>query len=499
MKINTKFYRRNLPLRLSLRVVVAMNLLLMATLFVMFFYSRKVMREDALQRASQTLEGAMVKVDNILLSVEETTGNVFFDMLFQINNPEMMYTYSRRIVETNPYITSCAIAFKPGFYKDHETFLAYYHRQTHHGLLVDSLVVCDETVGEKPYTELVWFTKPMEVRKPMWLDPQEGMASATEPMTSFCLPLTGFDGNTVGVMSVNVSLSLLSGFIATSKPSPNSYCALLDREGSFIVHPSGEHLKQPVDYGLPQESLHQILNNMMSGKTDYIPLSVGDKDLYVFYKPFVRAYVPNRSMEDLGWTIAVAMPKDDIYGEFNRLFNYAIIIGIGGMLMLFFSCWAILYLRLRPLKMLTEKAERIAQGHYNEPIPNTWSRDEIGSLQRNFIRMRRALAEHIGELEQLTKTIQVRSDELKMAYKQAKKAEKLKTAFLHHMTNQMVAPVQAIDEDVMTLIAIGENTDQVDAVQLVDHIQHNGNTITQLLNQMLNQSEEEMRKEVEHD
>ena len=149
--------------------------------------------------------------------------------------------------------------------------------------------------------------------------------------------------------------------------------------------------------------------------------------------------------------------------------------------------------------MLTEKAERIAQGHYNEPIPNTWSRDEIGSLQRNFIRMRRALAEHIGELEQLTETIQVRSDELKMAYKQAKKAEKLKTAFLHHMTNQMVAPVQAIDEDVMTLSAIGENTEQVDAVQLVDHIQHNGNTITQLLNQMLNQSEEEMRKEVEHD
>jgi methyl-accepting chemotaxis protein len=237
----------------------------------------------------------------------------------------------------------------------------------------------------------------------------------------------------------------------------------------------------------------------MSGETDYIPLSVGDKDLYVFYKPFKQAVVPNRAIEELGWTIAVAVPKDDIYGEFNRLFNYAIIIGIAGMLLLFLSCWAILYLRLRPLKMLTGKAERIAQGHYNEPIPNTWSRDEIGSLQRNFIRMRRALAAHIGELEQLTKTIQERSEELKTAYKQAKKVEKLKTAFLHHVTNQMLAPAQAIDEDVKVLSDIGNKAGQVDGTQLVEHLQQNGNTITQLLNQMLNQSEEDMRKEVEHD
>ena len=113
--------------------------------------------------------------------------------------------------------------------------------------------------------------------------------------------------------------------------------------------------------------------------------------------------------------------------------------------------------------------------------------------------MRRALAAHIGELEQLTKTIQERSEELKTAYKQAKKAEKLKTAFLHHVTNQMLAPAQAIDEDVKVLSDIGNKAGQVDGTQLVEHLQQNGNTITQLLNQMLNQSEEDMRKEVEHD
>ena len=473
MKISTKFYRRNLPLRLSLRVATAVNLLLMATLFAMFFYSRKVMREDALQRASQTLEGAMVKVDNILLSVEETAGNMYFNLIPLYSNPDTIDAYCRHIVDNNTYITGCTIAFKPGILKGHESLDAD--------------------------TTQVWFKRTMETKMPQWLSPMDSTSLASEPFISFCLPIWINKKNPVGVIRFDVSLSLLSGAIASSKASPNSYCALLDEKGLFIVHPTGENLRQPREYGLPEEVLQEVLNNVMSGKSDYISLSVSNRDLYVFYKPFERAYMPYRAMEKLDWTIAVAMPKEDIFGEFNRLFNDAVIIGIVGMLLLFLSCWAILYLRLRPLKMLTDKAERIAQGHYNEPIPNTWSRDEIGSLQRNFIRMRRAQVAHISELEQLTATIQERSEELKTAYKQAKKAEKLKTAFLHHVTNQMVAPAQAIDDAVTALGTIGDKAGKADAVELVNHIQQNGNTIAQLLNQMLNQSEEEMRKEVEHD
>jgi len=194
----------------------------------------------------------------------------------------------------------------------------------------------------------------------------------------------------------------------------------------------------------------------------------------------------------------VAMSKDSIFGEYNQLFNYVVINGLAGMLLFLLICWIILYLRLRPLKMLTGKAERIAEGHYNEPIPKTWNRDEIGSLQRNFIRMRRALVAQIDELEQLTAANKQRSEELSTAYKQAQKGDQMKTVFLHRMTNQMVAPALAIDKDVTTLCAIDAEAQKPDTAQLVDNIQKNGTTITRVLNQLLNQSEEEIRKEVEN-
>ena len=339
----------------------------------------------------------------------------------------------------------------------------------------------------------------MTQNKALWLNPLEGMDTDEEPLESYSVPIPGDDGEPIGVISVDVSISLLSGTIANIKPTPDSYCAVLDKDGSFIVHPTGLHLMQPTSLGLPDETLQQLLQQIQSGKSGYIPFNFSGFDSYIFYKPFKKVDVPMRSKDEMGWTMAVAMSKDSIFGEYNRLYNYAVIIAIGGLLLMLLACWAILFLRLRPLKMLTEKAQHIAEGHYDDPIPHTWGRDEIGSLQRNFIRMRRAVASQIGELEQLTDAIQQRSKELKSAYKQAQKADKMKTAFLHHMSDQMLPPAQVIDKDVEALRQIEGQAKWEETAKLVENIQKNGNTIARVLNHLLNQSEEDIRKEVEHD
>ena len=463
------YYKKSLPLRLSMRVALAMGLLLAVTLTVMFIVSRKAMKEDALHRASQTLEGAMVEVDNILLSVEETTGNMYYHMLPQLNKPGATYEYSRKVIEVNPYIVDCQIVY-------------------------------GDSIEIKHATEQKWFSQTMKDANPMWLNPLESMQDRdSEPVISFCLPIMGADDKAIGVMKTDVSLSLLSEAVANTKPTPNSYCALLDRQGKIIVHPTGKQLMQPDAFSIPGEIVHDAVNAIISGEEGYMPFSIAGLDFYIFYKPFKRAVVPNRSMERLGWSIAVIMSKEDIFGEFYLLFNYVVAIGFSGLLLLFVLCWLILSLRLRQVRMLTDKVQHIVKGHYEEPIPRTKGRDEIGRLQRKFIKMRRAVAEEIAELEDLTKSIQQQGRELKRAYKDAKKADKMKSAFMHNMTDQMVAPAQTIDKDVVSLCDHGKDGGKQDVAQLVNDIQQQGNTITQVLNQVLNLSEEEMRKEVDHD
>ena len=492
----TTFISKNLSLRISLLAVLSMAILLFAALLIMFSYSRQTMKEDALSRASHTLEGVNGKIDNILLSVEETTGNMYYMMLPYLNNRDSVTAYSRRIVEKNPYVTGCAIAMKPGYYADQNEFMAYFHRENVDGKWQ---IVQSDTFGDNSYTEQTWFVRPMSSFTPQWLNPLVDVKANIEPIISFCLPLASYDSKPLGVICVDVSMSLLSGIIAEAKPSPNSYCIMLDRDGSFIVHPFGEQLMNVSAFDVEGESVHEAAIAMTSGESGYRAMTVDNEDFFVFYKPFDRTFVPNRSMHKLGWSVGLIISKEDIFGDFDHLFYYVLTIAIEGLLLMFIFSWMVIYVRLKPLKMLTDKVERIAEGHYFEAIPNAKGKDEIGSLQRNFQRMQLSLAVNANELKQLTSTIKKHSNDLRQAYKEAKNADKMRTVFMHNMTNQMVEPAVAIDKDVAMLSRVGDDVDRETVVKLSESIQQKGEAITHLLNNLLNQSEEEIRKEVEQD
>ena len=125
----TRFINRTLSVRISLTVVLAIATLLTAALFIMFRYSRKALKEEALQKAGQTLEATVQHIDNILLNVEQASGNIYWDLLLHLDEPDKMSHYARLLLEVSPYITGCAIAFEPSYYKEHEHyFMTYFHR-----------------------------------------------------------------------------------------------------------------------------------------------------------------------------------------------------------------------------------------------------------------------------------------------------------------------------------------------------------------------------------
>ena len=91
----TKKISQTLSLRLSLMVVCVIALLLLVSMAAMYFFSRQALREEALCNAQETLESTVQDVDNILLSVEQSTGNIYWDLLGHLNEPENMIKYSK--------------------------------------------------------------------------------------------------------------------------------------------------------------------------------------------------------------------------------------------------------------------------------------------------------------------------------------------------------------------------------------------------------------------
>lgn len=485
---------KTLSVRLSLIVVSAMALLLMATLGVMLYFARKSLREEAVSKAAMALEATVQHIDNILLSVEQSSGNIYHLIAPALDKPDLLLKYSRKIVETNPYVTGCAIALRPYYYKDVEHFMAYVR------LNADSVLVQADSFGDRPYTEQSWYTVPMTLGRPKWLNPLQGMDVDEEPIFTFSLPIYTADGSVAGVVGIDVSLSQLSQRVLATKPSPNSYCTLLADDGSFIVHPDSTQLlhhvaEEPRPKG-EYRTMMEAVREMVAGKTGYRPFRKDGKDYYVFFKPFERENVQGRTDDMLGWSAGIVCPKDDIVGHSVRLSRQIILLALAGLLLLFVLSRFIIHRQLKPLRALASSAHHIAQGHYDEPIADSRQADEIGQLQDNFRLMQQSMSKHVSDLEEMKTTLEERGRTLRATYTQARKADRMKMAFLHNVTNRMLAPAEALVSDVNVLSDPEVGQQRIAAV--VDDIRSNSDAIAAMLNEVLDMSEKDMGKEDGH-
>jgi len=228
---------------------------------------------------------------------------------------------------------------------------------------------------------------------------------------------------------------------------------------------------------------------MLAGETGYRLIKDGQETGYLFFKPFSRLAVPGRVEQDLSWSVGLFFPEDDIFGEYKKLLHVVILVSVMGLLLLFVLCRTITHRQLLPLRMLANSAQRIAEGHYDEPIPDSSQQDEIGQLQSHFQQMQQSLAAKVGELHELTESLQERGKVLSQAYEQAKEADRIKTAFLHRMSNHMIAPANSIHTSVMRLLECGQQLEQEEGNRLAEEILRQGATTATLLKNLLDEAE----------
>ena len=462
------------------------------------------LREKAMRNAEQTLEVTVQNIDNVLLSVEQSAGNVYWEVIRHLDQPESMLTYSRRLVECNPYIVGCAIVFKPYYYPDRELFMAYIHRKGHSTTTnAASELIQQNTFTDRPYTEQVWYTEPMTLGHSCWTDPLKNKDTEDEALTTFCLPIKDRSNKTVGVLAVDVAIELLSQIVLAAKPSPNGYSILLGRNGSYIVHPDKEKLTKQNVFNLfvkdSDPSMRKAVKAMVGGESGQEPFIMDDRNWYVVYKPFTRHEVVGRTTDHLGWSVGVVYPEDDIFGDYNRLLYLVICIAFVGLLLSVILSTLFTHRKLLPLNMLTRAAQKISQGDYSRTIPDTERYDEVGQLQENFQQLQQSLATRMAELEQMNAQLKERSKELQQANRKAQEANRMKSAFLHQMTYQMLEPADTLMNHVNTLCNNYHTISLEEANEEISAIHQKGKTIIELLGHMIDSAEQETGKEDAHE
>ena len=183
------------------------------------------------------------------------------------------------------------------------------------------------------------------------------------------------------------------------------------------------------------------------------------------------------------YSIVAVCPTNDLYDKYFDAQIFLVIWGIIGVMILLLILWKVIAYHLLPLHKLADSAQSIADGHLNEPIPDTHHQDEIGQLQNSLSKMQQSLSAYMEEMQQKQDTLNHQNIKLEEAYHEAQEYERVKDKFLHDMTEQMAKPVETVCKDTYSICAGYKNLSKAEMTKRQIDIFEATETITSLLDQ----------------
>ena len=486
-RLTEKQSRHSLTTQIVVWVVGFVSVLFVTALFIMFHYARESIYQEAMEKARQTLRTTELRIDNTLNEVETATRSMHWTIEKRLNRPEIMDSLCRQLLRVNPHIQSCTIAFEPGVYPQYGIYHEVYaHRNPNDSTQIDITI----NGGKQLYTREKWYFTPLHLEKPIWIDPYVDIEHGeTSIITSYGMPLHNKDGELVGVLSAHISMKWFADLVLSLKPFPNSHASVMGTDGHLIIHPDStleEHESFfQESFNDPTSEGHLAAISMKTGHIGHNEITMGDKHGFIFYHPF----------ENAGWSVSIVCPESDIFSSYDALLWLTIIISLIGLLLLGLFCFFISHFKLKPLQQLVDTARQMAEGQLDAPVEESHRDDEVGYVQNTFRQMQQSIGQHIAHITQLTDVLRQRNDDLKLAYEQAREADRMKDAVIMNMSDRMEQSVKAIHATVDDFRQHIADMDANECRHMAEKIGTHTETTTELLGNLLDIAD---RKKEEH-
>ena len=408
MNIQNNKNRKSLSTMLSIWIVLFAAVIFLISLAYLFYESRRAVRDEAINRATQVLDNTVQRVNNILDRVETATNNTSWLPVRHLDAPDSMFVYSRRILVNNPDLNGCSIAFEPYYFSNRGKYFSAFSYNNG-----DTIQTAQEGNEYYEYFVMDWYQQCKLLDRPVWTEPfmdyNPNCIYSKDMIASYCKPMKDKTGQYIGTISVDISLSWLSKTISSVKPYPNSYSIMIGSGGTYFVHPDTTKLFYETilteTLVNPDSDRIALGHAMLNGEEGMRELKVNDENCYVFYKPLGAT----------GWSVAIVCPASDIFGGYNRLYRAVICIVILGLILMLYVFSRTIRRKLQPLKQLALQAETIASGRFDVDLPYEERNDEIGQLRESFGYMQHSLVKYIDELKETTASKAAIENELKVA------------------------------------------------------------------------------------
>jgi signal transduction histidine kinase len=481
-----KNIRQSLSTMLCLNILVVVVLVFSLSLGFLYWQSRNIIREEAIDEASHVLDNTALRVKGYMLEIETATRNILWLVNLHYHDKDSLLKYTHRIVANHPNTNGCSITMEPDFFPgDKYGFSAYSVRLEENS---DSGKDSVSTVREAEYNyyDKVWYKVPRQKKTACWVDPfddyNDGTLSSPDMIASYCVPINDQQGKFIGVISTDLSLKKLTETITAEHPYEHSYFMMLGSDGHYFVHPdTTKLLKQTIFTGTDPRDHTDIVAlgyEMTNGRTGHMEVKLDGKSHIVLYRP----------LEGTEWSVALVCPSNELLRGYNRL-NYILLpLLVIGLLLLAIGCHRIVKHFIQPLGLLAVELRQIGHGDYEKPLPLSLRTDLIGQLQNSFCQMRRSISQHIKDAELTKQKTEQRTAELEQATQLARQASEQKTHFMQDMSHQIRTPLNIVHGFSQILRDDSEAMSEDDKKQIAETMYVHTNAFDYMVSKLLTAS-----------
>ena len=436
-----RYINKSVSIRLSVSILTFVVIIFAVTMAILIHRSKTSVRQAAIEESGQMLTNTVQRLTGIMDEVEVATLNTDWQVLRNLQ-PDSLLALSARILTINPMLNGCSIAMVPDYFPSEGHYFSAYSFNNEGHIKTEN-----EGSDKYRYFDMDWYQQPMKQGKACWVDPfrdynPSGIYSR-DVIASYCKPLVTSNGQTVGVISVDLSQRMLSEMLKQEWRYPDSYFILVGAKNTIIA----------------------------SSKEGVKMSDLQRRDCLVLQQP----------LSDSGWRLALVCPEEDIFRGYNNMIMVIVSIIVIGILFMFASCYYVVRRTVKPVITLTRQTTAIASGHFDSQIAPSARIDEVGKLQNSFHTMQQTIASHLAELEAARSETERKNKELTVAKTLAEQSDQKKTAFIQDMLHQIRTPLNIINGFAQVLRDGHSMMGEKDIDDVTREIKLNGQTITSII------------------
>lgn len=221
---------------------------------------------------------------------------------------------------------------------------------------------------------------------------------------TIAMPFIGKDGME-GILSDDIEIDYLSGFLDEVELGENIYSYLLDNSGNILTHQNQDYL--PKENGqiinireITNEGIYNVYLNSKHGEVNY---GIKDREIENYKGENVLLYFGN--VEETDWTVGVAVQKDymlsTIHGVITKTISTSIAIILIASIFSFYMSKTI----TDPIENCIENARRVSELDLTVDLDNAYlmRKDEIGELSNSLYNLVEKLKRYMENINSAVK------------------------------------------------------------------------------------------------